>query len=75
MTSRFFATLKRQPVALRVADPGDLVVDPEKEAMRVRVRDADIEALRDIATEARIAFHPATSAEKMRRRLLERMES
>jgi hypothetical protein len=69
--NRSFATLKRPRVSLGVATAEDLAAMERARAEQAVIREADLDQLRAIAEERRIAFHPATPAEKIRRRLLE----
>lgn len=65
------ATLKRGKVSLSVLTADELAAQRAREAQCDVIRQADLERLREIAAERGIAFHPATTAEKMRKRLIE----
>lgn len=65
------ATLKRGKVSLSVLTADELAAMREREARNREIQEADLERLREIAAERRIAFHPATPADRIRARLIE----
>lgn len=66
----FTATLKRQPVELGVTNAEKLKADEALRAAMAVLADASPDDLRRIASERGITFHPSTTAETMRRRLI-----